>query len=226
MKILTAINVASELDRIAMRGARYGFELGQTIEETKRGTKRRYLGYRHHTEAKAVKYLRRPRPPARSPAAPSLLMMAAYAKDNAVGNSNRAFHTVTIQTTLPWAGDVKPPSTNSLRTQRPCHQGGVDSASVRERALSTHGVAASDHPWSYRRTSASTKCLIRRLSKRGSRSIRCHAVIAMPVWTSLFGATTTTSGRRRANPSSRLRKIAGAPTGYWMSTLPCSSRWT
>ena len=38
MKILTAINVAAELDRIAMRGGRYGFPGWVTVEETMRGT--------------------------------------------------------------------------------------------------------------------------------------------------------------------------------------------
>jgi hypothetical protein len=32
--------------------------------------------------------------------------MAVYADENAVANSNRAFHTVTVQTGLPWAAEV------------------------------------------------------------------------------------------------------------------------
>jgi hypothetical protein len=52
VKILTAINVAADLDRIAMRGARYGFPGWITLEKTKRATKRRYLEKRRDAEAK------------------------------------------------------------------------------------------------------------------------------------------------------------------------------
>ena len=71
VKILTAINVAADLDRIAMRGARYGFPGWVTMEETKRGTKRRYLEHRHEAEAKAVEYLAGAKTAARSRAARS-----------------------------------------------------------------------------------------------------------------------------------------------------------
>ena len=57
VKILTAINVAAELDRIAMRGARYGFPGWVTLEDTKRGTKRVYIDQRAAAKAKAVEYL-------------------------------------------------------------------------------------------------------------------------------------------------------------------------
>ena len=43
VKILTAINVAGELDRIAMRGARYGFPGWISTQETKRASKRCYI---------------------------------------------------------------------------------------------------------------------------------------------------------------------------------------
>jgi hypothetical protein len=46
VKILTAVNVAGELDRIAMRGARYGFPGWVSTQETKRGTKRIYIEQR------------------------------------------------------------------------------------------------------------------------------------------------------------------------------------
>jgi ParB/RepB/Spo0J family partition protein len=107
VKILTAINVASELDRVAMRGARYGFPGWVTIEETKRGSKRRYIEQRGDTQAKAVEYLAGAKTAGELAGRTlALLLMAVYADENAVANSNRAFHTVTVQTALPWADEV------------------------------------------------------------------------------------------------------------------------
>jgi ParB/RepB/Spo0J family partition protein len=107
VKILTAINVASELDRIAMRGARYGFPGWVTIEKTKRATKRRYVEHRDEAQAKAVEYLAGAKTAGELAGRTiALLMMAVYAQENAVANSNRAFHTVTVETALPWAGEV------------------------------------------------------------------------------------------------------------------------
>jgi ParB/RepB/Spo0J family partition protein len=107
VKILTAINVAAELDRIAMRGARYGFPGWVTIEKTKRATKRRYLEQRHDAQAKAIDYLQGAKTAGEFAGRTiALLMMAVYAKENAVAASNRAFHTVTVQSALPWAEEV------------------------------------------------------------------------------------------------------------------------
>jgi hypothetical protein len=63
IKILTAINVASELDKLSMRGARYGFPGWVTTEETKRGTKRCYIEQRADAEAKAAEFSPAPGPP-------------------------------------------------------------------------------------------------------------------------------------------------------------------
>ena len=107
VKILTAINVAADLDRIAMRGARYGFPGWVTIEDTKRGSKRRYLEHRHEAEAKAVEYLAGAKTAGELAGRTiALVMMAVYAQEDAVANSNRAFHTVTPERVLPWAANV------------------------------------------------------------------------------------------------------------------------
>jgi ParB/RepB/Spo0J family partition protein len=107
VKILTAINVAAELDRIAMRGARYGFPGWVTVEETKRGTKRRYFEHKHDAQAKAVEYLAGAKTAGELAGRTiALVMMAVYAQEDAVANSNRAFHTVTAQRSLPWADEV------------------------------------------------------------------------------------------------------------------------
>lgn len=107
VKILTAINVAADLDRIAMRGARYGFPGWVTIEETKRAMKRRYLEHKHEAQAKAVEYLAGAKTAGELAGRTiALVMMAVYAQEDAVANSNRAFHTVTPERALPWAADV------------------------------------------------------------------------------------------------------------------------
>jgi hypothetical protein len=107
VKILTAINVAAELDRIAMRGARYGFPGWVTIEETKRAAKRVYIDQRAAAKAKAVQYLAGAKSAGELAGRTiALLAMAIYADENAVANSNRAFHQVTIEQSMPWAEDV------------------------------------------------------------------------------------------------------------------------
>ena len=107
VKILTAINVASDLDRIAMRGARYGFPGWVTTRDTKRGAKRVYIEQRGDAQAKAAEYLAGAKTAGELAGRMlALLLMAVYADEDAVANSNRAFHTVTVQTALPWADDV------------------------------------------------------------------------------------------------------------------------
>jgi ParB/RepB/Spo0J family partition protein len=106
VKILTAINVAAELDRIAMRGARYGFP-GWVTQDTKRGTKRVYIDQRAAAKAKAVEYLAGAKTAGELAGRTiALLAMAIYADENAVASSNRAFHQVTIEHSMPWADDV------------------------------------------------------------------------------------------------------------------------
>jgi hypothetical protein len=107
VKILTAINVAAELDRIAMRGARYGFPGWVTAEETKRGTKRHYIEQRSDAKAKAIECLTGAKTAGELAGRTlALLLMAVYAEEGAVANSRRAFHTVTVETALPWSDEV------------------------------------------------------------------------------------------------------------------------
>jgi ParB/RepB/Spo0J family partition protein len=109
VKILTAANVAGELDRIAMRGARYGFPGWVNVEETKRATKRRYIEQRSDAEAKAkaIEYLEGAKTAGElADHTLALLVMAVYAQEGAVAQSARAFHSVAVHSALPWAGDV------------------------------------------------------------------------------------------------------------------------
>jgi len=90
-----------------MRGARYGFPGWVTVEETKRGTKRRYLEHKHEAQAKAVEYLAGAKTAGEIAGRTiALVMMAVYAQEGAVANSNRAFYSVTPERALPWAADV------------------------------------------------------------------------------------------------------------------------
>jgi hypothetical protein len=107
VKILTAVNVAGELDRIAMRGARYGFPGWVSVEETKRGTKRRYIEQRSDAQAKAIEYLEGAKTAGELAGRTlALLVMAVYAQEGAVARSARAFHSVAVHSALPWAGEV------------------------------------------------------------------------------------------------------------------------
>jgi hypothetical protein len=107
VKIVTAVNVAGELDRIAMRGARYGFPGWVTVEEAKRGAKRRYIEQRSDAEAKAIEYLEGAKTAGELAGRTlALLVMAGYAQEGAVAQSARAFHGVAVHSALPWAGEV------------------------------------------------------------------------------------------------------------------------
>ena len=90
VKILPAINVAGELDGIAMRGARYGFAGWVSVEETKRGAKRCYIDQRADAQVKAVEYLAGARTAGEFAGRTlALLLMGVYADENVVANSNR-----------------------------------------------------------------------------------------------------------------------------------------
>jgi hypothetical protein len=118
IKILTAINVAAELDRIAMRGARYGFPGWVSVEETTRASKRRYIEQRSDAQAKAIEYLAGAKTAGELAGRTlALLLMAVYAQEDAVANSNRAFHTVTVQSAVPWADEV-PELLDELATEK------------------------------------------------------------------------------------------------------------
>lgn len=107
VKILTAINIASDLDRIAMRGTRYGFPGWVTVHETKRGSKRVYVEQRGDAKAKAAEYLAGAKTAGELAGRTlAVLLMAVYADENAVAHSNRAFHSVSVERALPWADDV------------------------------------------------------------------------------------------------------------------------
>lgn len=107
IKILTAINVAGDLDKVAMRGARYGFPGWVTSQQTKRAIRRCYVEQRAEAQARAVEYLAGARTAGELAGRTlALLLMAVYADENAVAQSSRAFHTVTARTALPWADDV------------------------------------------------------------------------------------------------------------------------
>jgi hypothetical protein len=64
-----------------------------TVEETKRGSKHRYIDQRGDAQAKAVEYLAGQTAGDLADRTLALLLMAVYADEKAVANSNRAFHT-------------------------------------------------------------------------------------------------------------------------------------
>ncbi len=125
-----------------MRGARYGFPGWVTIEETKRGTKRRYLEHKHEAQAKAVEYLAGAKSAGELAGRTiALVMMAVYAQEDAVANSNRAFHTVTPERALPWAGDVTE-LIDDLAGEKPSLIGSGTPAKMLASSASASGYAA------------------------------------------------------------------------------------
>ncbi len=105
LKILSSIDVTGKLSEIAMRGARYGFPGWVTEQTQKNGnTKHVYLD-RHDACQRAGEYLARASGPAELVGRQlALIVMAVYADQDAVAQSNRSWHTVTCEG--PWAQEV------------------------------------------------------------------------------------------------------------------------
>ena len=100
VKILSAPDVHGELQKIAARGARYGFPGWALEETTKTGkVKRRYLEG-SDVEDKAREIPRRRRHAAELVGRQvSLLVMARMADEDALANSARSFYQLNVQTT-------------------------------------------------------------------------------------------------------------------------------
>ncbi len=119
VKILSAVDVHGDLEKIAKRGARYGFPGWVAEEATKTGkVKRRYLEG-SEAEDKAREFLAGARRAAEIAGRQiALLVMARMADERAVANSARSFYQLALATShsahdpfgrsagLPWAPEV------------------------------------------------------------------------------------------------------------------------
>lgn len=108
LKILTAVDLHGDLQRIAARGARYGFPgWTETVERKNGTTKIEYLG---PTDAsvKAREYLDGAKTLAEiAGRSLALITMARYADEYAVANSQRSFYELHVAASgLPWGSDV------------------------------------------------------------------------------------------------------------------------
>jgi ParB/RepB/Spo0J family partition protein len=108
LKILTAIDVHGDLQRIAARGARYGFPGWTKTVELKTGkTKTEYSGP-PEAAARARDYLAGAKTAAEiAGRCVALLVMARYANEDAVANSQRSFYQLYVgDHGLPWKTEV------------------------------------------------------------------------------------------------------------------------
>jgi ParB/RepB/Spo0J family partition protein len=107
LKILTAVDVADDLDKIAMRGARYGFPGWATETQQKNGAvKVEYIGHAQ-ADAKAKEFL------AGGTSVGELagrlfclIAMARYADEHAVPQSQRSFASIRPSDGVPYSGEV------------------------------------------------------------------------------------------------------------------------
>lgn len=108
MKILAAIDFGGELDKIAMRGARYGMPGFESSEELKSGqTKRTYLSGRDALEqARAFVENAGKNPGDLAGRLVALAVMARYADEHAVAQSARSYATVDRGRALPWSDET------------------------------------------------------------------------------------------------------------------------
>lgn len=107
VKVLAAVDVGGQLDAIAMRGARYGFS-GWPQESTTKGGKPKvdYLD-RGPAGARARKYLAVAKTVSdHAGRLLALIVMARYAKEEAVAQSNRSFSPLSVGRSLPWSEEV------------------------------------------------------------------------------------------------------------------------
>jgi ParB/RepB/Spo0J family partition protein len=113
VKVLAAVDLHGELDKIALRGPRYGFPGWVVHSETKTGKpKLEYLGS-GEAQAKARTYLQGASTMAEyAGRCVAVCVMALYAREEAVANSNQAFYSLSVTTGwsgtsgLPWADEV------------------------------------------------------------------------------------------------------------------------
>lgn len=110
VKILAAIDFSAELGQIAARGARYGFPGWPQESQTKGGkAKTEYLAA-VDAGHKAQEFLSgaKTAPADVAGRLTALVVMARYAKEDCVANSNRSFYALRAggQGGLPWAGEV------------------------------------------------------------------------------------------------------------------------
>ena len=108
IKILTAIDVHGDLQRIATRGARYGFPGWSTTVEQKNGkTKTEYRGP-GDAATKAREFLAGATTPAElAGRCIALITMARYADEHAVAASQRSFYQLHVGANgVPWGGEA------------------------------------------------------------------------------------------------------------------------
>jgi hypothetical protein len=108
VKLLACLNLGSELDQIAMRGARYGFPgWPETVEQKNGRQKTVYLDRREDAGAKARDYLSVAKTPQElAGRLLALVAMARYADEGAVAQSARSFYSLPVPRALPWSDEV------------------------------------------------------------------------------------------------------------------------
>ncbi|WP_196189465.1 ParB/RepB/Spo0J family partition protein [Conexibacter sp. W3-3-2] len=107
LRVVTTIDLAADLGDLALRGARYGFPGWVTEETTKGGKlKRTYLPNSSEAAARARDYLKGANTPGEHAGrCIALVVMAWFADERAVAQSNRSFKTVRPSGT-PWAAEI------------------------------------------------------------------------------------------------------------------------
>jgi hypothetical protein len=108
IKILTAVDIQGDLQRVATRGARYGFPGWSTTVEQKNGkTKTEYPGP-NEAATKAREFLSGAHAPAElAGRCICLITMARYADENAIAASQRSFYQLHVGTNgVPWGADA------------------------------------------------------------------------------------------------------------------------
>jgi hypothetical protein len=107
VRILSAFRLSSELDKVAMRGARYGLPGWVTEETRKNGTIKHVYLERGEAQAKARAFLANASGIGEVVGRQvALLAIARYADETAVAQSARAFYELAPGLDLPWSADA------------------------------------------------------------------------------------------------------------------------
>ncbi|MCA1678891.1 MAG: hypothetical protein LC777_08090 [Actinobacteria bacterium] len=104
VRIISAFGLASELDKVALRGARYGFPGWASEEQRRNGAVKHVYLDRGEAKQKARAFLEHASGPGEVAGRQiALLAMARYADEGAVAQSARAFYELAPGRDLPWS---------------------------------------------------------------------------------------------------------------------------
>ena len=224
VKLLATLPLGSDLEQLALRGARYGFPGWVEESETKSGKRKTvYIDRREEAGAKAREYLSVAKTGQElAGRLLALVAMARYADERAVAQSGRSFYHLPLPAGLPWQGDIVDLIDELAAERLPDHlTKALRERRARERAEEERLERSGRRPGGASRPgrSASTSC-------RSRSSSRSSPTPSSSTATTRSRPSTRASASRRRGPSRKptgRRRMRSRPRGAWPMTSATSS---